>query len=113
MMMRESWMAKYSWIKTCEFECGLGWDEILDKLFVIMDEDWKKMDCPDTAKFSAIQVKQKFGTLRIYLTGEVTERVHGMVAMAESMSAITCENCGSSGARLKGQMRMQTLCQSC
>lgn len=42
------------------------------------------------------QVKEKFGSLRFYYHGGDDE-VYGMVRMAESMSAVTCEVCGNKG----------------
>lgn len=44
----------------------------------------------------AQQVKEKFGGLRFYYDGG-DEYIHGLVAMAESMSYVTCEVCGSPG----------------
>lgn len=44
----------------------------------------------------ATQVKEKFGTLRFYYDGG-DDRIRGMEAMAESMSARTCETCGNPG----------------
>lgn len=49
--------------------------------------------CPQVV---ASQVKEKFGTLRFYYTGG-DDKIDGMVRMAESMSARTCEECGSPG----------------
>jgi len=60
------------------------------------------------------QVKEKYGTLRFYYHSEpkpgvlaesvdeeyayrVLGEIEGMVAMAERMSSITCENCGNQG----------------
>lgn len=42
------------------------------------------------------QVKEKFGTLRFYYSGG-DAYIDGLVAMAESMSAATCEECGAPG----------------
>ena len=42
------------------------------------------------------QVKEKFGTLRFYYTGGDDE-ISGMVRMADSMSGVTCEECGNPG----------------
>jgi hypothetical protein len=47
------------------------------------------------------QVKEKFGTLRFYYTGGDDE-IRGMVRMAESMSAVTCEECGLPGTQTQG-----------
>jgi len=44
----------------------------------------------------AEQVKEKFGGLRFYYYGG-DEYIEGLAAMAESMSYVTCENCGKPG----------------
>lgn len=54
------------------------------------------------------QVKEKFGTLRFYYTGG-DEHISGMVRMAESMSAVTCEECGVPGKQTSGGW-IRTLC---
>ena len=56
------------------------------------------------------QVKEKFGTLRFYYTGG-DEYINGLVSMAESMSGVTCEECGSPG-ETKGQGWLVTLCET-
>jgi hypothetical protein len=47
------------------------------------------------------QVKEKFGTLRFYYSGG-DEYIAGLVSMAESMSGVTCEECGKPGTRTSG-----------
>lgn len=47
------------------------------------------------------QVKEKFGTLRFYYTGG-DEYIRGLTSMAESMTAVTCEECGAPGERRGG-----------
>lgn len=54
------------------------------------------------------QVKEKFGTLRFYYSGG-DEQIYGMVRMAESMSAVTCEECGNPGRSRRGGW-IRTLC---
>jgi len=48
----------------------------------------------------ALQVKEKFGTLRFYYSGG-DDYIRGVVSMAESMSARTCEACGSTDKTVK------------
>jgi len=57
------------------------------------------------------QVKEKFGTLRFYYSGgdDITD---GMVRMAESMSGVTCEECGNVGER-RGGGWVHTYCTPC
>ena len=57
------------------------------------------------------QVKEKFGTLRFYYTGG-DDIIDGMVRMAESMSGVTCEECGNVGER-RGGGWVHTYCEPC
>ena len=54
------------------------------------------------------QVKEKFGTLRIY-TSHADDYIRGVIDMAELLSASTCECCGSAG-KLYRQGWHKTLC---
>jgi len=55
------------------------------------------------------QVKEKFGTLRFYYDGG-DEYISGLVRMAESMSGVTCEECGAPGTTNGGGW-VRTLCE--
>ena len=57
------------------------------------------------------QVKEKFGTLRFYYTGG-DDYISGMVSLAESLTAVTCENCGNVGER-RGGGWVHTYCEPC
>ena len=57
------------------------------------------------------QIKEKFGTLRFYYTGG-DDYISGMVSLAESMSGVTCEECGNPGDR-RGGGWVRTLCHPC
>lgn len=61
------------------------------------------------AQVVASQVKEKFGTLRFYYEGG-DEYISGLVSMAESMSANTCEKCGKPGTQTNGGW-ITTLCE--
>jgi hypothetical protein len=63
--------------------------------------------CPQVV---ASQVKEKFGTLRFYYYGG-DDVVSGIERMAESMSAVMCEECGSPGKPRSGGW-IQTLCDA-
>jgi hypothetical protein len=54
------------------------------------------------------QVKEKFGTLRFYYTGG-DDYISGLVSMAESMSGVTCEECGKPGTQTSGGW-IKTVC---
>ena len=55
------------------------------------------------------QVKEKFGTLRFYYTGG-DDYIGGLVSMAESMSGVTCEECGKPGTQTSGGW-IKTVCK--
>lgn len=57
------------------------------------------------------QIKEKFGTLRVYSSGG-DEYCQGIIQMAEAMSGIICEECGARGQRREGGWIM-TLCGKC
>jgi hypothetical protein len=57
----------------------------------------------------ARQIKEKFGTLRFYYDGG-DDYIRGLEAMADSMSARICEDCGKPGKRTTGGW-IRTLCE--
>jgi len=94
------------------FACGDGWFNILDQLMDNIQHhiDWKNKKGPVVAQVTLDQVKEKFGTLRFYYSGG-DDYISGMVAMAEAMSGVTCEECGSPGKRV-GSGWVTTLCEA-
>jgi hypothetical protein len=93
-----------SMIETCMcwgFSCGDGWFNILDQLMGNIQHhiDWKNKNSEVVPQVTLDQVKEKFGGLRFYYTGG-DEHIRGLVSMAESMSEVTCEVCGSPGKRI-------------
>jgi hypothetical protein len=65
---------------------------------------------PEIPQVVATQVKEKYGTLRFYYYGG-DEVIDGMVSMAESLSAVTCEKCGAPGKE-RGGGWILTLCDT-
>jgi hypothetical protein len=64
---------------------------------------------PEIPQVTLDQVKEKFGTLRFYYQGG-DDVIDGMVRMAESMSGVTCEECGKPGTRSGGGW-IRTVCK--
>ena len=102
------------------FECGDGWFNILDQLMSNIQHhiDWNNQNFEkgykqykQVAQVTLDQVKEKFGTLRFYYTGG-DDIIDGMVRMAESMSGVTCEECGNVGER-RGGGWVHTYCTPC
>ncbi len=93
-------------------ECGEGWYHIINQLLNVINSHlgWINRDKADFEKvpFILTQVKEKFGTLRFYYDGG-DQQIHGMVRMAEAMSAVTCEVCGNPG-KIRGNSWYYTAC---
>ena len=108
-------------------ECGNGWFDIISSLcwMIKQHEDnktWRKkyleendpeklQQEPEYFPVKFDQIKEKYGTLRVYFSGG-DEYVEGLVSMAEAISGKTCETCGNKGEPTKGGWIM-TLCDGC
>lgn len=68
-----------------------------------------KLVIKDVPDFVADQVKEKFGTLRFYYHGG-DDYIAGLVSMAETMSGMTCDVCGSPG-QTGGRGWIRTRCE--
>jgi hypothetical protein len=93
------------------FECGDGWYNIIDTLCSWLQWNTDKNSHIDYYKpqVEAVQVKEKFGTLRFYVNG-ASEVQYAAISMAESMSARTCEECGKPG-KIYTDGWYRTLCE--
>jgi len=91
---------------------GDGWRHIIKGLCVMMTEDSHVVrssadeEISDTVSFT--QIKEKFGTLRIY-TLNASEAQHSFVSFAEEMSRHVCEECGKPG-KIRSGGWIRTLC---
>lgn len=96
------------------FECRDGWYRLIDTLcdtiqgYIDQNKKYNNIDIPQV---TAVQVKEKFGTLRFYYDGG-DDVIRGMVWLAENLSAEICENCGNPGELVKSSW-IQTLCNTC
>ncbi|WP_193369697.1 hypothetical protein [Pelagibius marinus] len=93
------------------FECGNGWFDLLDALCAQLSKLKPAGESDDPLPLTALQVKEKYGTLRFYL-GACSDEVLALVELAEAMSAGICETCGNRG-RTRGMTWLKTLCSSC
>ncbi len=89
-----------------------GWFNIIDQLCANIQNhiDWKEKQGHAIPQVVAEQVKEKFGTLRFYYRGG-DDYIDGLVSMAESMTGVTCEECGAPGTT-GGQGWIKTLCET-
>lgn len=91
------------------FECGDGWLGILAELFDKID---KALSKDERKNFKVSQIKEKFGTLRVYCYGS-SDKIEKLIEKAEQKSAITCERCGKTGATQNRSGWISTLCEKC
>lgn len=94
------------------FECGDGWYNILNQLCSNIQShiDWHNRETVKIPQVVASQVKEKFGGLRFYYDGG-DDYVSGLASMAESMSVVTCEECGAPGQQ-RGRGWIYTACDA-
>ena len=85
-------------------DVGDGWAQILDRLFTdLYSMGWDgRLDC----------IKEKVGTLRVYLGGEANAQMSQRILAAEVSSETVCEECGDEG-RMRRPGRAWTLCDRC
>jgi len=107
-------------------ECGDGWYELLDNLC----KELEAIHIATGIKTEAVQVKEKYGTLRFYHTTILfssffqklfrrqpaktwDDIIDAVVDKAESKSAVTCEVCGDWGSLCYKGYWYATRCESC
>src|SRR5438105_15914827 len=80
------------------FECGKGWYQILEGLSAQLEKLIVKLKQEqELVEYCfAVQVKEKFGTLRFYMSTS-TDGMDKLIDEAEALSAKTCEVCGNDG----------------
>jgi len=93
------------------FECSDGWYKLINNLCKNI-YDYFKGNIPE--HFYVIQVKEKFGALRFYITSAPAE-IHDMIHETEKESYFICERCGKHGKEFYRDMLpwIQTLCDDC
>lgn len=93
------------------FDCGNGWYDILDEMCGEIEEVFKQE--PDLrGVLRAVQVKEKFGTLRVY-TNYYHEKISDIINKAEEKSENVCEICGQPGKLLTEGWIFSVRCDNC
>lgn len=90
------------------FECGDGWFEILKQCFKKMRHVSEEMELPVVIH----QVKEKYGTLRIYLDAYYDE-IDKIIDEAISLSEKTCEECGAEASLSRRGGWYSVTCDEC
>lgn len=90
-------------------ECGNGWFDIIHFACRLIARHVERQGDED---FEWTQIKEKFGTLRLYGSRGGDKYISGVIAMAEAMSAVTCDQCGNKGEQSHGGW-IVTRCKAC
>lgn len=102
------------------FECGPGWYDLLAELSRKIEglleeyaQVYKQFGCEDADDVGmyAVQVKEKYGTLRFYMSSE-TDEISDLIGKAEVLSTQVCESCGDPG-KMRGSCWMEVRCERC
>ncbi len=115
-------------------EVGQGWLPLIDELSAKLEkviekfiQDNPNLPCAQCVELKdnhknedhvyqsshprASQVKEKYGTLRFYISG-CTDEIDALISDAERRSAKICEECNSPGQQYGGGW-VTTLCEEC
>lgn len=88
-------------------ECGSGWYCIIGGALAFLDQVRRRT----STDVRIAQVKEKFGTLRFYVTAPMTKFERNLFdTLTEVISGTTCEICGAPG-KTGGEGWVSTLCE--
>ena len=90
------------------FEHGDGWFQIIWDLSEALEKEILALPEDQRSQCRAMQVKEKYGTLRYYMTSG-TNKMYDLINEAELKSETTCEVCGSPG-KIRGRGWVYTAC---
>lgn len=89
-------------------ECGDGWFDILRDLCTRVNQVLMTFSEEERSDVRVIQIKEKYGTLRFYMSHYITE-IEDAIDEASKLSGKTCEQCGAPGA-LRGTVWIYAAC---
>jgi hypothetical protein len=98
--------------RSFSFWCEEGWFNIISAALQLIEQHLKKYEklCGQWPEFKFVQIKEKFGGLRIYTDGYSDDYIRGIIDMAESMSYKTCDVTGRPGFLCIKGTWLKTLC---
>jgi len=95
------------------FENGPGWNDLIDELCSKIEKLFNEKYKKQKKNFEVFQVKEKFGTLRFYVSSAPDE-IFDLIDEYESLSSRTCEKCGEYGTlHTTNGWYLMTLCEPC
>lgn len=97
------------WFDRVSVEIGDGWFDIVYNLLEKIEPIAITLFEP---KFKILQIKEKFGYLRIYTQHGANETIRAAIIQAERESGNTCEECGKVGTLRNGAW-LKVRCDGC
>lgn len=94
------------------YDCGKGWHPLIEQLFDKIQLLLETTSSEYKDNFQIMQVKEKFGTLRVYVSGG-SEEIYNLLDEYEALSAYICEKCGEYGNLIEINGWWSTLCNKC
>ena len=98
---------------------GCGWEKIWKRFMQELFKEYDKLSDEAKKKFAIFDTKEKYGTLRVSLSG-YTEGMMEAETILHFMSSVTCQNCGKQPRDSKGNHLIWTtrgwitnLCKDC
>jgi hypothetical protein len=91
------------------FDHGDGWHIILWRLCVDLEPLVAELERETGERFEVVQVKQKLGTLRFYVTHH-SDAIDARISEARVESSRACEVCGQAGKQVETGGWVRTVC---
>lgn len=101
----DSYPKIFSKVRYCS--TGDGWFAIINNVCNQIQEYLDQN--PSVPQFTAVQIKEKFGTLRFYGKGG-DNYCYSLIDQAEQSSEKTCDVCGANGELRNDRAWLRTLC---
>lgn len=93
-------------------ECATGWYKHIRDACLKIEALVAAMPEQEREGFRVLQIKEKFGGLRLYMSA-TTPEIDAVIGEAESACSTTCEICGGYGRSGTTGYWIRTLCHPC
>lgn len=99
---------------------GTGWERIWKRFLELVNEEYEKMSAEEKSKLTILETKEKFGELRVCMSG-YNDEIRRLIDEIEHISTYTCIDCGKQPVNEKGEHTICTfrkgwivnLCEDC
>lgn len=70
-----------------------GWEKIWKRFLELVDKEYEKMSDEEKSKLTILETKEKYGELRVYVSG-YNDEINQLINEIEHISQYTCIDCG-------------------